>query len=95
MRYVLARGLCVPDDIAIVGFDDIPLAPYMPVPLTTVAQPKYKIGVRAAELLLAQLAGKKSFGRELVLPTSLVVRESSIPTAPSPTQRSLPAAAQQ
>jgi DNA-binding LacI/PurR family transcriptional regulator len=95
MRYVLARGLRVPDDIAIVGFDDIPLAPYMPVPLTTVAQPKYKIGVRAAELLLAQLAGKKSFGRELVLPTSLVVRESSIPTAPSPTQRSLPAAAQQ
>ncbi|MCG8346515.1 MAG: GntR family transcriptional regulator [Chloroflexales bacterium] len=95
MHYLLARGLRVPDDIAIVGFDDIPLAPYMPVPLTTVAQPKYEIGVRAAELLLARLAGKKSLGRELALPTSLVVRESSIPAAPSPTQRSFPAAAQQ
>ncbi|HEX6290081.1 MAG TPA: GntR family transcriptional regulator [Herpetosiphonaceae bacterium] len=77
MQHVLARGLRVPQDLAIVGFDDIALAPYMPVPLTTVAQPKYEIGARAAQLLLDQIAGVAPADREIVLPTDLVVRAST------------------
>lgn len=77
MRRLVEQGKRIPDDVAIVGFDDIAIAPYMPVPLTTVAQPKYEIGVQAAQLLLDQIAGAAAPGREVVLPTSLVVRDSS------------------
>lgn len=82
MQHVLARGLHVPHDLAIAGFDDITLAPYMPVPLTTVAQPKYEIGARAAQLLLDQIAGVAHTHHHVVLPTNLVVRSSTgVPTA--------------
>jgi DNA-binding LacI/PurR family transcriptional regulator len=87
MQHVLACGLKVPQDLAIAGFDDIALAPYMPVPLTTVAQPKHEIGVRAAQLLLDQIAGGVPEHREIVLPTTLVVRASTgliaVPAAPA------------
>lgn len=77
MQHVLARGLRVPNDLAIAGFDDIALAPYMPVPLTTVAQPKYEIGVQAAQLLLDRIASDKQDHREIILPTKLVIRAST------------------
>lgn len=77
MQYVLARGLRVPADIAIAGFDDIVLAPFMPVPLTTVAQPKYEIGARAAQLLLDRISGAAQPSSEIVVPTNLVVRAST------------------
>lgn len=77
MQHALARGLRVPRDLAIVGFDDIALAPYMPVPLTTVAQPKYELGVRAAQTLIDQIAGAAQAGRDIVLPTNLVIRSST------------------
>jgi DNA-binding LacI/PurR family transcriptional regulator len=49
----------------------------MPVPLTTVAQPKFEIGSQAALLLLDQLSGRASAQHTVVLPTALVVRASS------------------
>jgi DNA-binding LacI/PurR family transcriptional regulator len=48
-------GLGVPDDVSVVGFDDVPLVEYLPVPLTTVRVPKHDMGRLAAELLVAQL----------------------------------------
>jgi DNA-binding LacI/PurR family transcriptional regulator len=77
MRYALQHGWRIPEQLAIVGFDDIPLAPFMPVPLTTVAQPKFEIGSQAALLLLDQLSGRASAQHTVVLPTALVVRASS------------------
>lgn len=84
MQHVLARGLRVPQDLAISGFDDIALAPYMPVPLTTVAQPKYEIGVHAAQLLLDQIGHAEPDHREIVLPTTLVIRSSTGPVTAAP-----------
>ena len=52
-------GLKVPDDIAIVGFDDLFIAAIAEVPLTTIAQPKYELGVIAGQKLLAMMDGKK------------------------------------
>lgn len=69
-------GLRVPEDVAIVGFDDIQQASQLETPLTTVAQPRYEIGVRAAHLLIDRLKGIKTGLSQLILPTSLVVRES-------------------
>lgn len=78
MRHVLRCGLRIPEQIAIVGFDDIPLAPFMPVPLTTVAQPTFEIGSQAALLLLDQICGKETAAQTVVLPTALIVRASSV-----------------
>jgi DNA-binding LacI/PurR family transcriptional regulator len=65
----------VPDDVAIIGFDDIDAASHASPPLTTVAQDIDTMGRRMAELLLLQLGGQEESVRE-VLPTRLVVRSS-------------------
>lgn len=80
MRYLIARKVRVPQDVAIAGFDDLAIAAYMPVPLTTVAQPKQAIGAQAAELLLSRLTSPNLPPREITLPTELIVRASSAAT---------------
>ena len=70
-------GCRVPDDIALVGYDDIVYAPYLQVPLTTVAQRTQEMGVTAARLLLERLAGGAGPPQRVVLKPHLVVRASS------------------
>ncbi len=72
---VLDEGMKVPDDVAIVGFDDIERDLYAPVPLTTVHQPTNEIGIRAFDMLLAQINGEKTKFRTILSP-KLIVRES-------------------
>ena len=71
------NNIRVPDDIAIVGFDDIALAQYVNPPLTTVHLPAYSIGLGAASMLIQQLNNNFKESREIILPTRLVVRKSS------------------
>ena len=73
---VHARGLRVPDDVAIVGFDDVPWAPELDPALTTVAQPTPDEGRSAAELLLRRIADPQAPYQTLVLDPSLIVRAS-------------------
>lgn len=74
------RGLRVPDDITVVGFDDIPLARYMNPPLSSVHVPIIEMGERAARRLIAALAGEANgASRHERLPTRLVIRASSGP----------------
>ncbi|MGQ9700689.1 MAG: LacI family DNA-binding transcriptional regulator [Candidatus Bipolaricaulaceae bacterium] len=75
LRALRTMGIRVPQDMAIVGFDDLPLASLLDPPLTTVRQPLRLLGFMAVELLLDILEGRKD-GREIVLPVELVVRES-------------------
>jgi DNA-binding LacI/PurR family transcriptional regulator len=70
-------GRRVPDDVAVVGFDDAPLAAYTTPALTTVRQPVEDLGSVAADLILAGLAGHDVRDDNPVLPTELVVRASS------------------
>ena len=70
-------GLRVPDDIALVGYDDIAYAPYLSVPLTTVRQQTQRMGRTAARLLLDRLNGSEMPPRRMVLPSELIVRASS------------------
>jgi LacI family transcriptional regulator len=73
-----ARGLAIPRDIALVGFDDFSWADVFRPRLTTVAQPTYELGRTAAELLVARIASEPETPPErIVLPGRLVVRESS------------------
>jgi DNA-binding LacI/PurR family transcriptional regulator len=78
MQAARGRGRVVPDDLAVVGFDDIPLAQAFNPPLTTVAQPVQRIAAAALRLLIQQIeAGDVALDRRrLILPTQLVVRES-------------------
>jgi LacI family transcriptional regulator len=72
-------GLRIPQDVAVVGFDDIPLASYSEPPLTTVHQPLREMGEAAARMLLAQFRGSPLPATPQVLPTTLVVRGSTRP----------------
>ncbi len=86
IRGLLDAGLSVPDDVSVVGFDDIPLASYLPRPLTTIAQPVSQMAAAATTTLLDRISGKlKGPATHQVFATSLVVREST--AAPPPNRR--------
>jgi LacI family transcriptional regulator, galactose operon repressor len=70
-------GRSVPDDVAVVGFDDISIAAHTQPALTTVRQPSREMGEAAAKLLLSRLSGEDLPEGPVVVPTSLVVRESA------------------
>jgi DNA-binding LacI/PurR family transcriptional regulator len=70
-------GLSVPDDVSIVGFDDMDVVSHLEIPLTTVAQDTYQIGKRAAELLIERIEGYDGPPRWELLPTQLKVRAST------------------
>ncbi len=71
-------GLQLPDDIAMVGFDDIPLAEYFDPPLTTVRLPAFGLGLAAAERVIQLIQGKALDSNEVLMETELVVRESTV-----------------
>lgn len=70
-------GLIVPDDVGIVGFDDMSWASLVRPPLTSVAQPSYELGAETARLLLSRIEGYAGGPRTVMLSPSLIVRESS------------------
>jgi len=71
-------GLRVPDDVSVVGFDDVPLAAYFDPPLTSIRVPAYDLGLAAGNALLDRIAGRDVPARTL-LPTELIVRASTAP----------------
>ena len=74
----LARaGIRVPEDVALVGYDDIDFAANWIVPLTTVRQPTREMGSMAAQLLFEHASGGAHQHRKIVLTPELVVRRSS------------------
>jgi LacI family transcriptional regulator len=78
VRGLLAMGIRVPQDIAVVGYDDIPFADYAAVPLTTVAVPVRRIGELSAEILFDRLEGlNPQTPRQVILAPQLIVRASS------------------
>jgi len=76
LNAIHGAGRKIPDDIAIVGFDDFPWAISLNPPLTTVAQPAQMIGRRAAELLLERVADPALPARAVTFETELIVRMS-------------------
>jgi LacI family transcriptional regulator/LacI family repressor for deo operon, udp, cdd, tsx, nupC, and nupG len=70
-------GMRVPDDVSVIGFDDIDIASSVRVPLTSVHVPAYDIGTNAANLLIELIRDReKSYHQRVVLQTELIVRES-------------------
>ena len=77
MQQVLRSGLRVPEDVAIVGYDDIAFATAAAVPLTSVRQPRNLLGRHAAELLLDETSNPRHRHTNVVFEPELIVRESS------------------
>ncbi|WP_461105693.1 LacI family DNA-binding transcriptional regulator [Spirosoma koreense] len=79
LTVIKSRGLRVPDDVAVVGFSNDPLAALVEPGLTTVVQPVDEIGQQAARLLVEQLTGRDvdAVAKTVVLPTHLVIRGST------------------
>jgi LacI family transcriptional regulator, galactose operon repressor len=80
-RTLLEAGVRVPQDISIIGFDDIELGRFLIPPLTTVAQPSREIGEKAVELLLQRINEKERFENQdptsVIIPPTLQVRGST------------------
>lgn len=77
MPVLLERGYAIPDDVAVVGYDDSPAADTCEVPLTTVHQPSEEMGRQMADILIDVLAGNMDRPRTTIMGTELVVRESA------------------
>ncbi len=82
MARLAERGVDVPGDLAVVGWDDVMTARYVSPGLTTVRQPVHRLGALAAEALHAQVTGARQRTRCRVLPTDIVIRGSCGCTAP-------------
>jgi LacI family transcriptional regulator len=77
MDAIKQGGLSIPEDMSIVGFDDISLSAEVMPPLTTAAVPKELMGRLAAETLFRAIAGKAHYTQKILLPTRLMLREST------------------
>ena len=84
IRAIKETGMRVPEDVSVVGFDDIREAAYHLPSLTTVRQPMRRMGTMAAEALLDRLEGRNGHGAGILVEPELIVRESTGP-APQPT----------
>jgi LacI family transcriptional regulator len=79
---IRGQGLSIPEDISIIGFDDIPQAKWLRPALTTVRQPLVEMGHRATQLLLRMLASDEdapALVEHVLLDTELIIRESCQP----------------
>ena len=83
IRAIQEQGLRVPQDISVMGFDDIPGAAFHNPSLTTVRQPLNRMGEVAAQSLLERIEGKKDYPAEIAISPELVVRESTAQIAVS------------
>jgi DNA-binding LacI/PurR family transcriptional regulator len=77
MRAFTERGRHVPDDVSVVGYDDIPEAAYFTPPLTTVRQDFARVGENAIQLMIEQIDSGQSSSARVVIESALVVREST------------------
>lgn len=78
MRGLIKRGLSIPRDMAMVGYDDVEFASVLATPLTSIRQPKYELGRAAAELLLDEAIHPETHEhKHIVYQPELIVRESS------------------
>ena len=77
IRALQEQGLRVPQDVSVMGFDDIPNAAFNTPSLTTVRQPLARMGEVAAQTLLERIAGRHDYPSEIAIEPELVVREST------------------
>jgi LacI family transcriptional regulator len=81
------HNIRVPEDVSIVGFDDIQGAAFHNPSLTTIRQPLHNMGTTAARILLQRLRGLKEYPEQIAIVPELIIRESTLPPNPRRTTR--------
>lgn len=76
MKYCHQKGIRIPEDLGIAGYDDIEQAAMLPVPLTTIHQRKFKLGETAAKLLIEEINNRKASKQKVILQPELIIRKS-------------------
>lgn len=76
MKAAKTIGICVPEDLSIVGFDNLDLSALLEVPLTTMNQDFYRMGEKAAEIVLNKIRNPRSEYQKVVIPVEMIVRKS-------------------
>jgi LacI family transcriptional regulator len=76
LRAIREAGLRCPEDVSVMGFDDLDIAEVTSPPLSSVSQSGYQLGTTAAHMLIERLHGDKAAGKHIVLKTSLSIRHS-------------------
>ncbi|GAA0178896.1 LacI family DNA-binding transcriptional regulator [Clostridium sediminicola] len=77
LNYLNTHNINVPEDLSLIGFDELPLANLLKTPITVVNQSPYEIGEKSAELLLWKITHKKeTLNKKIVLPCELIIRDS-------------------
>jgi LacI family transcriptional regulator len=77
MHYLKDSGYKVPEDVSVIGFDDIEADLMLDPPLTTIRVPKVELGVEALRLIVNLLKNKKSIHKKILIPVDLIVRNST------------------
>jgi LacI family transcriptional regulator len=76
MRAAREAGLIIPEDVAFVGFDDVPIAKYADPHLTTIRQPIVKFGINSVEILIDLIESGVKPSRRIIMDTELIIRDS-------------------
>ncbi len=77
IKYLNSAGYKIPQDVSVIGFDNIALATIVEPSLTTIAQPTRKIGEVAARILLAKINGEKGIVDQIIFEPEFIIREST------------------
>lgn len=77
IHYLKTRGIRVPEDVSVIGFDGIEADLLLDPPLSTVGVPKFELGAEALKLLVNTLNNKKSLPKKIIVPVELIVRKST------------------
>lgn len=84
LETIRSRGLAVPHDVALGGFDDLEFTAHLDPPLTTIRQNVHEQGAEAARTLIQLVADRDGGPRRVILPTELVIRQSTVGGVPRP-----------
>jgi LacI family transcriptional regulator len=90
LRGLRGRGIQVPEEMAVVGYDDVEFAAVLTTPLTSIRQPRYQLGRAAADLLLAEAGSRGHSHKQVLFQPELIVRDSSGPHAGTNISGSVP-----
>jgi LacI family transcriptional regulator len=77
MIYLRDKGIRIPEDVGIVGFSNEPFSKVVSPSISTIAQPGFEMGQKAAELIIRKIENKERTYQTIILPTELIIRESS------------------
>ena len=76
ISFLLQNGIRIPEDVRVVGFDDLPTNQYLPVPLTTIRQPIKALALESVRTILNRIENPDMSARDILVKTELIVRES-------------------